>query len=137
MTIGENVRARREAKTLGKTALAELAGVGYSTLWSLEEGVTIRPHRCVLVALAGVLGCTVEDLLNGKPDILTDLPDIPERKPTPTRPPMVAETEQERYLLKEFRLMPQEAQHEFLMDLSGRNTKRFDRERLKGQGRLL
>ena len=135
MTIGENVRARRGA--MSRKQLAETSGVSRQTIAVLEQGVTRKPQKRVLVALAGALGCTMEDLLNGKPDVLTDLPDIPERKPTPTRPPMIADTEQERYLLKEFRLMPQEAQHEFLMDLSGRNTKRFDRERLKGQGRLL
>jgi len=62
LLIGLNVRERRENDGLTQTALAELAGIGRTTLNMVENG-NQRVHLNTLYRIAFVLGCTVGDLL--------------------------------------------------------------------------
>lgn len=61
------VRARRERAGLSQGELARMAGVSTGTLSVLEAGLS-NPTVGTLWAVAGVLGCTVADLLGDADD---------------------------------------------------------------------
>lgn len=60
--LGRNLRARREARELSQAVLAVTAGLSPATVARIEAG-TINPRLDTLAALAGVLGCSVADLV--------------------------------------------------------------------------
>lgn len=63
-SIGERIKARREALGWSLSKLAEEAGVSKGYLWSLEKGeVKSRPSGPTLDRIAEALGVTMSDLL--------------------------------------------------------------------------
>lgn len=63
MTMGQRVRDRRKALGLTQEQLAYRAPVSLKTLQRLESG-RFSPSMTTLRAVAGVLGCSVADLLD-------------------------------------------------------------------------
>jgi transcriptional regulator with XRE-family HTH domain len=64
VSIGANIRARREAAGLTQTVLSQAAGTSRAHLSQLETGnAPSSPSLGTLDKLAGVLGCKVADLL--------------------------------------------------------------------------
>jgi transcriptional regulator with XRE-family HTH domain len=63
--IGKNVRRRREAAGLSQENLAVLSGISTRIVSELERGTSQNPRVATLLALAGALGCGVDDLLRG------------------------------------------------------------------------
>ena len=59
---------KRERKTAGLTQkeLAKESGVAYSTLTKLEQGKIPSPSVTAIHNIAGALGCTVADLIDGQ-----------------------------------------------------------------------
>jgi transcriptional regulator with XRE-family HTH domain len=60
-SLSENVRSRREDLGLSQTELANKAKISLYSVHRIETGKT-TPRASVLKALAGVFGCSVEDL---------------------------------------------------------------------------
>ena len=79
-SLGQRIRAAREARGINQTALGKVVGLGRSSISNVEAG---RQHLAVhqLVAIAQALGVDTEDLLTGP------LPDL--TRPTP-RPDTIA-----------------------------------------------
>ncbi len=63
-TVGERVRAEREARNISRTALAAMTGVGYSTLAELERGGMQTTTKLRVIAEA--LGVQLSYLETGK-----------------------------------------------------------------------
>ncbi len=63
MSIGHNIKQRREAKRWNQTELAEKAGIKQATISRLESGVNDNITIDNLRRIAAALGCTVVDLL--------------------------------------------------------------------------
>lgn len=61
MSVGENIKNRREALNLSQRDLAEQVGIAQPTLCQIERG-TKNPSLQVGIAIADVLGCSVESL---------------------------------------------------------------------------
>lgn len=62
MSIGENIRNRRESLGLTQTYVAEHAGITQAMLCQIERG-TKNPSLQVSAEIALLLGCKVEDFL--------------------------------------------------------------------------
>jgi transcriptional regulator with XRE-family HTH domain len=62
MSIGTNVKMRREAQGLTPTALAKVAGISRSYLHDLENQDGM-PSASILYRVAAALGCRMEDLM--------------------------------------------------------------------------
>jgi transcriptional regulator with XRE-family HTH domain len=60
--ISENLLALREGKGLTQQALATLAGLPWSVVAKIEQGVTKNPRLDTLRALAKALGVTLDRL---------------------------------------------------------------------------
>lgn len=65
-TLGDRLRAAREAKGINKADLARLTGLSKSYVGRLESGKQ-EPSRLALDAIARALGVTVTELLSDKP----------------------------------------------------------------------
>lgn len=65
MTIGARIRAARTTAGLSQTALGEAAGLSLPTIYRLEKGLT-DPSLDNLTKVAGALGLTLMDLINGE-----------------------------------------------------------------------
>ncbi|ADV26988.1 helix-turn-helix domain protein [Pseudoxanthomonas suwonensis 11-1] len=63
-TVGERVRAEREARKISRTALSAMTGVGYSTLAELERGGMQTTTKLRVIAEA--LGVSLSYLETGK-----------------------------------------------------------------------
>lgn len=59
---GKEILARRQAKDITLTELAERAGVAKSYMYYIEREKK-SPSMTVVVKIAKALGCTVDDLL--------------------------------------------------------------------------
>lgn len=57
-----NLKAIREAQKMSREALAEAVGVSAFTVRNWEQGQR-EPSIANLIALAGVLGCTIDELI--------------------------------------------------------------------------
>lgn len=66
VTVGDRVRAARNAKALSQLDLATAAGLRPEVISRLERGTTAS-SLASLHKLAPVLGVTLDELLNGKP----------------------------------------------------------------------
>lgn len=62
MTPGERIKAERERLGLSQLVLAESAGIDPSTLRDLENGITRRPQRQTIAAIASALDMNLSDL---------------------------------------------------------------------------
>ncbi len=62
-----NIKKLREAAGLSQMALSEIISVPQSTIASWETGRAL-PRADKLPLIAKALGCTIDDLLNGRPD---------------------------------------------------------------------
>jgi transcriptional regulator with XRE-family HTH domain len=71
-SIADNVRRRRDAAGLSLADLAALAGTSKGTVTAVESGAA-NPTVETVHALAGALGCSIGDLLDGSPDPMTTL----------------------------------------------------------------
>ncbi len=60
MSIGANIRSRREALGLSQAYVAEEAGIAQSMLCQIERG-TKNPSLQVSLNIARILQCKVED----------------------------------------------------------------------------
>jgi transcriptional regulator with XRE-family HTH domain len=65
--LADNVRRRRDAAGLTPAELAALAGTAKGTVLGIERG-RANPTVDTVQALAGALGCSIADLLDGSPD---------------------------------------------------------------------
>lgn len=61
MTTGEKIRRKRKEKGLSQGALGRKLGLSTSTISQYERGELI-PNHWTLVNIAGVLGCSLEDI---------------------------------------------------------------------------
>lgn len=140
MTIGENVRTRREENGFSREQLAAASSISRGAIDLLEQGYTIRPRPATLKALADALGCKVADLANGARQPLPAERDAERMKahnPAPTTRVPMRLTEQELLLLREFRLMPFEAQRDLVCAVCEHNSAEFFARAEKRRGRLL
>lgn len=64
MSVGENIRTRREAMGFSQTSVAEKAGITAAMLCQVERG-TKNPSLQVAAEIAKVLECSLEELLEG------------------------------------------------------------------------
>lgn len=62
-----NIKKLREAAGLSQMALSEIISVPQSTIASWETGRAL-PRADKLPLIAKALGCTIDDLLNERPD---------------------------------------------------------------------
>jgi len=62
-TLGDRIRAQREAKRLTQAALAERLGVSIHTIIAWEKGVRMTPQADNLAKIADFLEVTMKDLL--------------------------------------------------------------------------
>ncbi len=64
MTLGDNIRRRREALAITKAELGRRAGVSEVCISYWERGVIQQVGHLRLLDLAAALGCTVSELLD-------------------------------------------------------------------------
>lgn len=62
MTIGESIRAAREAKGVTRRRLSEKSGVHYSTLYNWERD-EVTPTIFNLICVADVLGVSLDEMV--------------------------------------------------------------------------
>ncbi len=65
MTFGQRMRSRREALSISPEEMADKIGVSRPTVVRYELD-TKMPPLMVAKSIAEVLGCTVDNLLNGE-----------------------------------------------------------------------
>ena len=63
MNIADNVKARRKARNMTQTELAERAGITQAVISRLEAGQEDNAKLSTLRGIASALGCAVVDLL--------------------------------------------------------------------------
>lgn len=66
-TIGQQILIWREHRELSQRALAKAAGVAPVLVQKIEAGAIVDPRLSSLRKLAGALGVTVGDLVDGEP----------------------------------------------------------------------
>jgi transcriptional regulator with XRE-family HTH domain len=62
MPVGDRLKELRKAKDLSQMDLARASGLSLSIITQLEQGRASDPKLSTLKALAGALGCTLDDL---------------------------------------------------------------------------
>ena len=62
MSIGENIKARREAAGMTQAKLAEAVGVSVSMICQIERGTKV-PSLPLGAQIAACVGCKLEDLI--------------------------------------------------------------------------
>lgn len=62
MSIGENIRVKREIKKISQKSVAEAVGVAENTIASWEKGKNVPPSDKV-VAIAKFFQCTTDEIL--------------------------------------------------------------------------
>lgn len=65
MSIGENIKAKRQAFGMTQEKLAEAVGIGRSMVAQIERGSKV-PNMVLGRDLARVLGCGMEELLGDR-----------------------------------------------------------------------
>ncbi len=65
MSIGENIKAKRQALGMTQEKLADAVGLGRSMVAQIERGSKV-PNMVLGRDLAKVLGCGMEELLGDK-----------------------------------------------------------------------
>jgi len=65
MSLGENIRERRETVGMTQTTLAGAAGVTLGAINQFESNIRI-PNAYTFAAMAKALGVTMDELMNGK-----------------------------------------------------------------------
>lgn len=65
MSLGENIRERRETVGMTQTMLAGAAGVTLGAINQFESNIRI-PNAYTFAAMAKALGVTMDELMNGK-----------------------------------------------------------------------
>ena len=65
MSLGENIRERRETVGMTQTTLAGMAGVTLGAINQFEANIRI-PNAYTFAAMAKALGVTMDELMNGK-----------------------------------------------------------------------
>lgn len=65
MSLGENIRERRETVGMTQTTLAGAAGVTLGAINQFEANIRI-PNAYTFAAMAKALGVTMDELMNGK-----------------------------------------------------------------------
>jgi len=65
MSLGENIRERREKVGMTSTALAGAAQVTVGAISQFESGRTI-PNAYTFASIARALGVTMDELMNGE-----------------------------------------------------------------------
>jgi len=79
--FGEFVRREREAKDVGLREMAKMIGVSPTYLSKVERDEFAPPAEDKVKAIAGVLGCDVDELLARAGKVASDLSDIIKRHP--------------------------------------------------------
>ncbi|KMT21568.1 helix-turn-helix domain-containing protein [Clostridium cylindrosporum] len=64
MNIGEKLKHAREEKKLTLKSLADISGVGQSTISDIENGLSKNPRRDTLNKLANALDVSISDLFS-------------------------------------------------------------------------
>lgn len=72
MSLGSNIRVRREALKLTQTELAEKTNVTPALICQIERG-SKTPNLLLGKEFADIFGCTVDDLLLDFPSTLNQL----------------------------------------------------------------
>ena len=65
MTLGENIRSKRLEYDIEQQELAKRIGVNKATVCGIEAGVKI-PSVALLISIADVLHCSIDELLGRK-----------------------------------------------------------------------
>ncbi|MBO4697064.1 MAG: helix-turn-helix transcriptional regulator [Lachnospiraceae bacterium] len=68
MSLGENIRARRETVGMTQTALAGEAQVTVAAISQFETNVRL-PNAYTFAAISRALGITMDELMYGKKDV--------------------------------------------------------------------
>ena len=64
MSVGENIKKMREKRNIKQVELAERTGVTQAMICQMERG-TRNPSLQLGLEIAKVLGCTVDELVQG------------------------------------------------------------------------
>ncbi len=62
MSVGKNIRIRREERRLSQKEMAKMTGISQAMLCQIERG-TKNPSIQIGKEIANILGCSMEDLL--------------------------------------------------------------------------
>lgn len=62
MSVGKNIRIRREERRISQKEMAKMTGISQAMLCQIERG-TKNPSIQVGKEIADILGCSMEDLL--------------------------------------------------------------------------
>lgn len=65
MSVGENIKAKRQALGMTQERLADAVGLGRSMVAQIERGSKV-PNMVLGRDIARVLGCCMEELLEGE-----------------------------------------------------------------------
>lgn len=65
MSLGENIRARRERVGMTQTALAGEAQITVPAICQIEKNIR-TPNAYTFAAIARALGITMDELMNGE-----------------------------------------------------------------------
>lgn len=65
MSVGENIRVKRQTLGMTQEKLADAVGLGRSMIAQIERGSKV-PNMVLGRDIARVLGCSMEDLLEEK-----------------------------------------------------------------------
>jgi transcriptional regulator with XRE-family HTH domain len=79
--FGEFIRQKREAKEIGLREMAKMIGVSPTYLSKVERDEFSPPAEDKVRAIAGIIGCDVDDLLARAGRVSTDITDIIKRRP--------------------------------------------------------
>src|SRR6478736_6534379 len=79
--FGAFIRREREAKEIGLREMAKKVGVSPTYLSKVERDEFSPPAEDKVRAIAGIIGCDVDDLLARAGRVSTDITDIIKRRP--------------------------------------------------------
>jgi transcriptional regulator with XRE-family HTH domain len=79
--FGGFIRQKREAKEIGWREMAKMIGVSPTYLSKVERDEFSPPAEDKVRAIAGIIGCDVDDLLARAGRVSTDITDIIKRRP--------------------------------------------------------
>lgn len=102
--MAKRIKALRQEKGLTLEQVAEVVGVGKSTVRKWETGMIANMKRDKIADLAKALGTTPAYLMGWEEDVI-------EEKDSPSEQPL---TEGEKMMLELFRMIPEDRQSEAL-----------------------